>query len=112
MLEAWSSLPECHNETSVLPGSEGGRAREREGGDRGEVRGKRRRPFGPRWESFKVWDERKGPAGSVRVRVFVCCHLCARMSSHLCVCVVCVWFTGAGQVADSETNVVTPLWIA
>jgi len=39
----------------------------------GEVRGKRRRPFGPRWESFKVWDERKRPAGSVcaGIRVFV-----------------------------------------
>ena len=30
MLEAWSSLPERYNETSVFPGSEGGRKRERE----------------------------------------------------------------------------------
>lgn len=29
MLEAWSSLPERYNETSVFPGSEGGREREK-----------------------------------------------------------------------------------
>ncbi len=62
----------------------------------------------------KCGTKERGQLG-VCVRVSVCCHLCERMSSHLCVCVcvcVCVWFTGAGQVADSETNVVTPLWIA
>lgn len=40
MLEAWSSLPERYNETSVFPGSEGGREREKiEREEEGKARG-------------------------------------------------------------------------
>ena len=47
------------------------REEEGEAGGEGGVRGKRRRPFGPRWESFKVRDDGKRPAGSVCASICV-----------------------------------------
>lgn len=42
----------------------------------------------------KCGDERKRPAGTLCALVFVCCHLCERMSLHF----VCVYLCVCGGV--------------